>query len=754
MLKLRWHLQHITTNVEANLLIKQLKELEGQIIYGAFDTESTGLHIIFDTPFLYQFGYVHPNGTDGYAYSVDIEKQPDLAKQVINVWHHFAKTFKYYCGHNVKFDLHMLININLPYDFEDNLTDTMFWIRYGHDALTEKYGGPPLGLKPYSAKYIDANAKFHERKLDEEKSLIAKTHNQQLKIMLRDCGSPPEKYGAKSYTLSVLEKMFKDPTMDIDEMDPLFKERYISWLQNIPLPIQQKMTTGIVTKEDIPYNMLSRQNLIPYAQYDIVYTLETLLFTEKLVIARDNLIGVDFENKLIFPLIEMERVGFKADVNYLKESRVRLKNYIRQRREFMYNLAGQEFSIGQHELVKTILYNDFDVDVPSTANENLELKLSDLQREGGHDDAIALIQVIQELRTLEKWYAAYIVRFINQLRNADRLYTTIHQVGTVSGRVTSDFQQFPKDPIVTIDGEELFHPRKIILVSGGEYNSIVYLDYSQIELRFQAFYTILVGHPDLNLCRAYMPYKCFTWQGNEGHQFTVAFDCNRKDHIKHTYDWAWYLDENPEIRWTPVDVHGATTKAAFHIDEKHPDYHRLRYVGKSTNFAKNYGATIKRIRQMFPHYSEEQVKQIDEAYYTAFPGVKEYHTYCYNRAQLFAFTSNLFGIKYYGVTGHKLINLLVQGSAAYYLKKKIRELYDYSKKHKLKTRWQMQVHDELSWEKHDDDDPQVFFQFQKIMQDWEDTLVPIVADMEVTTTKWAEKKEVGTLDELQIYLRS
>lgn len=169
---------------------------------------------------------------------------------------------------------------------------------------------------------------------------------------------------------------------------------------------------------------------------------------------------------------------------------------------------------------------------------------------------------------------------------------------------------------------------------------------------------------------------------------------------------------------------------------------------------KNYGAKRGKIKQMFPHYSEQEIDDIDGAYYKAFPGVKEYHDYCYNRAQLFAFTSNLFGIKYYGVTGHKLINLLVQGSAAYYLKKKIRELYDYSKLHKIKTRWQMQVHDELSWEKHDDDDPHIFFQFQKIMQDWEDTLVPIVADMEVTTTKWAEKKEVGTLDELQIYLRS
>lgn len=164
---------------------------------------------------------------------------------------------------------------------------------------------------------------------------------------------------------------------------------------------------------------------------------------------------------------------------------------------------------------------------------------------------------------------------------------------------------------------------------------------------------------------------------------------------------------------------------------------------------KNYGAKRGKIKEMFPHYSEEEITNIDNAYYIAFPGVKEYHNYCYNRAQLFAYTTNLFGIKYYGVTGHKLINILIQGSAAFYLKWKIRQVYEYTKANKIKSKWQMQIHDELSWEKHKDDNPLVFFEFQRIMQDWDDTLVPIIADMEVTITKWAEKTEVNTIEELK-----
>ena len=47
---------------------------------------------------------------------------------------------------DVKFDLHMLANIGLPYT-KENVSDTMFYIRYAHDALTPANGGPPLGLK-------------------------------------------------------------------------------------------------------------------------------------------------------------------------------------------------------------------------------------------------------------------------------------------------------------------------------------------------------------------------------------------------------------------------------------------------------------------------------------------------------------------------------------------------------------------------------------------------------------------------------
>ena len=149
---------------------------------------------------------------------------------------------------------------------------------------------------------------------------------------------------------------------------------------------------------------------------------------------------------------------------------------------------------------------------------------------------------------------------------------------------------------------------------------------------------------------------------------------------------------------------------------------------------------------MFPEYDDDTVHKIDDAYYKAFPGVKEYHNYCYTIAAQKAYMQNMFGVKYYGASGHNLINMLVQGTGAYYLKWKIVEVDKYLKEHNCKSQLMMQIHDELQFKKHKDDDPQIFFDIKRIMETWDDAMIPIVADMEVTTKTWADKYEVESLE--------
>jgi len=729
---MKHHQLTIKTNKAANNLLVLAKKLGIKV--GAFDTETTGLHIILDTPFLFQFGFIHPKTGDIYTYVVDLEKQPDLATQVIKVWHNYAKDFDIYLAHNTKYDLHMLANKGLKYDSQ-NLSDTQFYIRHAHDAVAVKNGGPILKLKDYCARYIDREAKYHEKLLAQERTAIAKGYNRELAKALKAVD--------KTYTLAKVDELFKDVTFEVDDLPDNIKEVYSNWFNNLPDYLKEKVTVR-VESEFIPYNILNRDNIIKYGHLDIYYTLLVYLHTKDVVANRGTQNAINIENALILPLFEMERTGFATDLPYLELSRKRMKKYIKERRKTFYTLIQEDIKIGRHAKIKQSFQKVFDIPILSTNADELSTLRSNLVRMKENPKAIECIDVLQELRTLEKWYSTYIMRMIKNLTHTDRLYTQINQVGTVSGRVSSDFQQFPKNAITTIDGEELFHPRRMIKVTGDDVRGICFIDYSQIELRLQAFYTILVGRADLNLCRAYMPFKCVDPEGKE-FDHTSIHDIRR---------WSehWTLREAPDTKWEPTDVHGATTQHATGLMPGDPGYKEARgAVGKRTNFAKNYGAKLQKIKQMFPEKSDEEAERIDNAYYLAFPGVLAYHEYCYLRAKTSAWTANLFGIRYYNVNGHNLINTLVQGSAAYLLKLKIIELYDYAKEKGIKSRLQMNIHDEISWEMNKDDPLETFFSFQKIMETWEDTMVPIVAEMEVTKTTWADKKEMNTLDELQVY---
>lgn len=718
MLKFHWNYTFITTEQD----IIDMTDLFNQVNpkYGGFDTETTGLHIIHDKPFLVQFGFLDENELEGYVWVAYVRQE--LGYKATQQWFSLAKNLKYLAGHNIKFDLHMVHNINIVYKYP-NVTDTMFWIRYGHDALhSGKEGGPPLALKDYASRYIDRTAAHHEKLLAQERKAIAKHYNTLLKQRL-------------GITLKQLELYTKDCTFELSDLPEELRENYNRWLsEDLPLYLRNRVTSK-VESDMIRYDTLNRKNLIEYSGLDICFTLEVLYSLIPKVQARGNMWAVELENKLIYPLVEMESVGFQVNKEYLENSRVQMRQYIRERREDLKELAGQDIQIGQHATIKKILAEKYCIQLDSTGNEVLEKVLNTTQDEQLKD----FLGVIMELRTLEKWYGTYILRFQKELRkNDNRIYTTINQVGTVSGRVTSDFQQFPRGGITDNTGRELFNPRRMVETSTG----IVYLDYSQIELRFQAFYTILVGHPDKNLCRAYEPYLCHRANGER-------FDYANQEHIKQAYDGSWLHDEDGN-QWEPVDVHGATTTAATGLKPEDPEFKANRYnIGKRVNFAKNYGATLNKIREMFPDKTEEEVRKIDAAYYTAFPGVKRYHDYCTGRAYNYAYTENLFGVRYYNVSGHKLKNMLIQGSAAFYLKTKIIELYEFSKKHNLKTKWQMQIHDELSWEYNPEDPPEIFFKFKEIMEDWSDAYVPIVADMEATNTTWAEKKDIEDIEELK-----
>ena len=696
----------------------------GKVTASAYDTETTGLHPVVSVPFLFQCGFYNRETQHGWVYVVDIEHAP-FAKPFIRTWNKLTERAPLYLGHHVIFDQHMTTNIGVMYNKWENMSDTQFYIRASSNARQEKEGGEPLALKAWAKKHISKDADKYEKELKAFRTKAAQQYNSDL---LKRTGWKKKQF----------DTFFNDKTNDYTDLPKDIMDIYLRWFHELPEYLQLQVT-GTVESDMIGYQTLPRDKVIEYGFYDIEYTLTCYEMCEPVVRTRMTYEQIRRENQQLRPLYEMERVGFLVDKEYLSTCQKRMKAYIKQRREDLNIIAGCPLKCGQHDKIKSILEETYGYTLESTGAEQLERLSDSIKHTEPDSDAIEFIDTILELRTLEKWYSTYIRKFEYQLKLSDRIYTSINQCGTVSGRVSCDFQQFPKKGLKSITGEELFDPRAMVITEP-EYPAIVYLDYSAQELRVQALYTYLIGHPDYNMMRAYSPWKCHLADGTQ-------YDPENPEHTKHAYDWVWYNDSDNQV-WTPTDLHGAMTKTIFPtISESDPQFHDMRYVGKRTNFAKNYGASYTRIREMFPEFDEETCHRIDEAYYNTFPGVKEYHQACFRWAEQ-PCIDNLYGVKYYGVPGHNLRNMLVQGTSAYMTKDRIWALTNYMRDIGCKSKLVMQIHDEVQILWHKDDPPELMFEFKRIMQDI-DSQVPIVSDMEVTFTTWKEKQEVSTLEELQ-----
>lgn len=698
----------------------------GAVRASAFDTETYGLHPVLDTPFLFQSGWLE--NSVGYVAVVDLDRNKKVATWFIRNWNKLTEHSPLYLGHHTIFDQHMCENIGLRYQKWDNMSDTQFYIRASSDAVQTNKGGESLALKDWAVRHINVNANQYEKHLRKLRAEMASAYNLDLKNRLHT-------------TKKKLDEFFKDKLNDIEDLPDEWKEPYKEWFNSLPEYLQLCIN-GTVDTDDIRYSEIDRDAVIEYSFYDIEYTLTCWAMCDPVVKVRDNYEQIRRENEAMVDFYEMEREGFLVDKMYLKVSSKRMKRYILQRRKDLCLLASEPLKCGQHDAIKRILLSKYGIEMDSVGKEELEKLLGNIRREYPDAEVIEFIETIQELRTLEKWYSTYIRKFDVQLRRSNKIYTSINQCGAVSGRITCDFQQFPKAGIVDMEGNELFDPRRMIIVPKDEgYDSIFYLDYSAQELRTQALWTYLIGHPDEGMLRAYSPWNCHDENGNQWE----PEKCMRPTEVfKHT----WYQNEDGQ-EWVKTDLHGKMTHAIYpDLSEDDPEWHDKRYIGKRANFMKNYCGSYNCVRNAFYWLSDEECHAIDEGYYKAFPGVKQYHQVVKNVLAHAPYAENLYGVKYYGVAGHNLCNMLIQGSCAYMTKEQTHKVNVYLKEKGYKSRIIIPIHDEIQLAHHKDDPIEMMFELQEIMQDI-DSQVPIVSDLEVTTTDWKHKVEINNIEELR-----
>ena len=652
-----------------------------------FDTETDGLHIKKSRPFLAAVCWnkkvfvFEPT----YGNLMELPKWSGLVKRVF--------------AHNATYDMHMVANVtDAEHVASVKWGDTMCLARLSFEAVSIRDGGDSLALKHISKKYIDPRADKYEK--DVKAWLKAKEASDKkiLIAMLKSVG----------WSLKRMQNALdgaEDLTEDVVDV-------HNRWNQNYPKP----------TYKDVPQAIM-----IPYLAVDVILTAILVKKALPVIVERQQMIVMNREFDLLPVVFKMEREGMKVDRVYLEKANYKLEQYIQDLKILSHQLAGTEFNVGQHKLIKQIYSERLGHEPKSTDKQFLT-------KQGREGDELA--KVISKLRRLEKWKETYIERILEASEYDGRFYTGMNQFNPISGRFSGDAQQFPKDRIVDENGEELFHPRRAFITTS---DYIYFIDFSQIELRMQAHYTLPFGG-DLNLCRAYMPYKC-TSKG-------MTYDPVRN---VPSWDLRWadgtsmWKDENGNP-WTPTDVHSATaTKAldAMGIDRSTLDekqFKKWRNIGKSFNFMRNYGGGDAKAAEVL-EIELEQAKAMNRGYSEAFPLVIQYQKWVDSVMDKQGYIENLYGRRYYINNPnrfYKCANYMIQGSCADMLKNKMIEIHNYIKNNRLKMRMIMCIHDELIFEVPSGEEDHIE-NIKRMMEIEPSVHVPIVAEVERTSTTWADK---------------
>ncbi|PRR87375.1 DNA polymerase [Bacillus atrophaeus] len=720
------------------------------------DSETTGLHIIKDKPFMWVFSWLLPRekrteNLKGRSFAFESNK--DILIKVIEL----TKLCVMTVGHNVKYDLHMLINGGVQDELVfglSNITDTMGLCRLTFDAVSARDGGDMLGLKKVSEKYIDPRAAEFEKEVKKELRRI----NDQKRNLLKELLKPYKEIG---WGIGKIKDAYK--VKKRNDMDQFTRERKQRWIE-VPKEIEELYFQWMEDNPFANYSEVDRNIMMEYVHSDGIYTLELVEYTYPTILKRNQKAILEHENSLIMELLRMERVGMKVDMPYLESCYKKCEDEIQRHYEELWNIVGENFTASQGTVIQ----------------DYFEKKLGN--RPGATDKAFLkkhkddrLSQLITRLRRLEKWQSTYISRIIEVAQYDEHFYTQYGQFNTVSGRLGSDAQQFPKERILTEEGEkyekengegkasseyEIFSPRKAFIVEGGDYSKIAYFDLSQIELRAQANYTVLLNRPDLNLCRAYMPFKCVHYKTNEVFKFDTKKERERWSEKKDDGSSVWLLEDGNS--WTPTDVHSETSHntlmaLAFKCVEKYKQYEHdkdspvdeksfkkfWRYIGKMFNFMRNYGGGAAKASEAL-EVSMEIANALVTGWSSTFPEVSYYQKQVASKVQKSNHAVNMYGRVYYLTNtdkAYKVGNYLVQGSCADMLKGYVVKIGQFLRENKCKSLPLANIHDELQFLIYKGEE-WIFPHIKRIMEDVDWMQVPVVVDLEITETTWADKKEV------------
>ena len=405
---------------------------------------------------------------------------------------------------------------------------------------------------------------------------------------------------------------------------------------------------------------------------------------------------IDLFNKIEMPLAvvlaDMENTGIKVNKEYLEQVENDLKEQMDKLEQEIYQDANMEFNIMSPAQLSKVLFEHLLINYPKRVKDNKYSTSKDILDK--IVDEHPIVNKILEYRTLSKLYTNYAVGLKSEIREDGRIHTIFTQTLTRTGRLSSispNLQNIPARREYSRLIRKAFVP--------DENSVILSSDYSQVELRIFAHMSNAS-----NLIQAFIEEK---------------------------------------------DIHTQTASDIYKIpmEEVTKD---MRRNAKAVNFGILYGISSFGLSEDLGVDIITAKKFIDN-YLETYPGIREYMENKKREAYDKGFVTTLMNRKRvieelknknYMIrsSGERIaLNTPIQGTAADILKKAMVEIFEEFKKHNLKSKMLIQVHDELVFNVLKDELDIVKSIVKEIMENTFKLNVPLKVDIEIGNN-WYEAK--------------
>ncbi|MCX7729163.1 MAG: DNA polymerase I [Bacteroidia bacterium] len=451
-----------------------------------------------------------------------------------------------------------------------------------------------------------------------------------------------------------------------------------------------KIDTLIGSKKDgqLSMSILEGSEIKDYAAEDADVALQLKQIFEKQLKETDTVhVFETIEMPLIPVLADMERTGITLDTKFLHQLSVQIDHQLKFIEKEIYQLAGTQFNIASPKQVGEILFDVLKIaEAPKktrtgqyATSEDVLIKLKDKHY---------IVQKILEFRELSKLKTTYVdalPKMINPYTK--RLHTTFNQTVAATGRLSSDNPNLQNIPIRSELGQSV---RKAFIVTD-ENHLLLSADYSQIELRIVASLS-----NDESMLHAFRHHK---------------------------------------------DIHISTAAKIYNVSESEVTK-EMRHKAKSVNFGIIYGQGAFGLAESLG-ISRTEAKNLIQNYFEKYPKIKQLMDDLIQSARKHGYTTTLSGRKRWIPDIHSAnanvranaeriaINTPIQGTAADMIKIAMINIHRQIKKHHLKTKMLLQIHDELLFEVPKPELEEIKHIVEKEMQNAIPLKVPVVVNIGV-----------------------